>query len=68
MTFDRVAFESAVAEFSPLLPCQFDTLFGNVTADNKSLAWQFMNLPPKLQYLAFEATKHFPGSKIEAVR
>jgi hypothetical protein len=67
-SFNLPAFEQAVAERSPLLPSQVSDLFGAVTADNKSLVWDFIRLPAKLQMMSWQAYRLFEGGRITRVR
>ncbi len=56
MTFDRPAFEAAVAKRSPLSPRQFDALLGgSVDGGNKALAWRVMCLPWQAQTEIWQA-------------
>lgn len=66
--FNLPAFEQAVAERSPLLPSQVSDLFGAVSVENKSLVWDFIRLPAKLQMMSWQARKHFPGATVRRIR
>ncbi len=67
--FDRAAFEQIVASRSPLRPDQIDKLLGGkVTADNKRLAWQLVNVPYKLQLTLWSVIQAFPEARVERIR
>lgn len=66
---NRQAFESAIKEHSPLTVPQFERLFGGeVTDDNKALAWAFMQLTAKHQMACYNFLSAFPGAYVETVK
>jgi hypothetical protein len=69
MTFNRPAFERLVAERSSLSPEQFDRMLGGeVTAENKAIAWQLLQLEAKHQYAVWQVVKAFPEAHVEKVK
>jgi hypothetical protein len=72
MTIDRSRFQRELESRSPLSIEQFEALIGEVTDENKSLAWQLMNEPKPIQWSIHAAlTKcraFFPEAKLTGVR
>ncbi len=67
---NRAAFESIVSEKSPLSPNQIDKMFGaeGVTAENKAIAWKFLNLGAKAQMQVWNWATVFPEATLEKIR